>query len=323
MIITKTPFRLSLGGGSTDLPSYYEKYGGFIFGCAINMYFNIFLTTPVVDEKIRMRYSSYESVDSPEDLKHHIGREAFRLTNITQKTDITFQSDTPAGTGLGSSGSCAVGLLNALHVSKGELVSKEQLASEAFQVTKNLGWPDGPQDPYIAALGGFVVLDIYSDGIINWYRPSIKSETIRRFLQNTLLFYTGVKRPSVSILCEQNTVKALELKHQTKKIGKQILDSFVFGDLEKYGKLMHEHWLIKREMSEKMSSGELDGIYDAAINAGALGGKIIGAGGGGYFMFYCPDDKIKSVSSLLENFGLKKVFFDIDYYGTRFVNFSS
>lgn len=322
MIITKTPFRLSLGGGSTDLPSYYEKYGGFIFGCAINMYFNVLLAHPVVDEKIRMRYSSYESVDSPENLKHHIGREAFRLTGIKRKTDITFQSDTPAGTGLGSSGSCAVGLLNALHVSKGEFVSKEQLASEAFLVTKKLDWPDGPQDPYIAALGGFVVLDICSDGIISWYRPLIKSETIGRFLKNTLLFYTGVKRSSASILKDQNGQQILELKHRIKIIGEQILISFVSDDLENFGKLMHEHWLVKKEMSGKMSSCEFDRIYNLTINAGALGGKIIGAGGGGYFMFYCPDDKIKSVNSLLENFGLKRVFFDIDYCGTRFVNFS-
>lgn len=320
MILTKTPFRLSLGGGSTDLPSYYTRYGGFIFGVAINLYFKIFMNKPVIDDKVHIRYSSYEAVESFEQLKHNILRETIRVTGIREGIDITFQSDTPSGTGLGSSGSCAVGLLNALHVFKKASVSQRRLAEEAFNITQNLGWPDGVQDPYLAALGGFTVLEINKNGKVNFYHPDIKKTTINKFLKQTLLFYTGVERDSIDLLKEQDKRKVLDIKHRTKDLGKKILDAFVSGRLDDFGLLMNEHWKIKKKMSSKMSSNQFDDIYNSAIKAGALGGKILGAGGGGYFLFYCPKYKIEDVKSTLVNRGLRQVIFDIDNQGTRFIN---
>jgi D-glycero-alpha-D-manno-heptose-7-phosphate kinase len=320
MILTKTPFRIPLGGGSTDLPFYYQKYGGFIFGCAITLYFKVFLAASAIDDYIHFDYSSYEAVKSIKDLKHNIGREALKIAGVEKSVVITFQSDTPAGTGLGSSGSCAVGLLNALHAFKQESVSAEKLAQEAFQITQNLGWPDGVQDPYLAALGGLTVLEIAKTGKVNWHHLEVGKLTIDKFLRRTLLFYTGVKRDSIDILKEQSSKKVLEIKHRTKKIGRQILQSFLSDNLDDFGLLMDEHWRIKKEMSDKMSSNKFDEIYNLAKAAGALGGKLLGAGGGGYFLFYCPEKRIESVASILLKAGLRQVSFQIDYQGTRFIN---
>ncbi|RJQ32474.1 galactokinase [Candidatus Parcubacteria bacterium] len=320
MIITKTPFRISLGGGGTDLPSYCRNFGGFIFGVAINLYFKVFVTKPVIDEDVHVRYSQYEAVAHHCDLKHNISRESLKMLGVSANIDITFQSDTPAGTGLGSSGSCAVGLLNALHCFKERPVSQEKLAQEAFKVTQNLGWPDGAQDPYLAALGGFVVLEIDKSNNVTFYHPEIAEETVKRFLNQTLLFYTGVRRNSADVLGQQDRKKAIEAKHITKEIGLDILKNFELGDLDRFGVNMRKHWALKKQMSSNISSDYFDSIYDLAIKNGAMGGKLIGAGGGGYFLFYCSGEKIGGVKKILSENGLRQVAFGIDYQGTRFLD---
>ncbi len=318
MLISRTPFRISLGGGSTDLPSYCRQYGGFIFGCAIDMYLDIFIRQPVIYDKIDLQYLKFESVDSIDELEHPIGREALKMTGIDSCISVYFKSDTPMGTGLGSSGSCAVGLLNALYTFKGIYKERAELAEGAFQITQNLNLPDGRQDPYLTALGGFVVLELGADDGVNWYRPDIKPKTINDFFGNSVLIYTGVRRESESILREQRETKALELKHRTKDIGREILKTFTSGNLDDFGPLMNEHWRIKKEMSGKISSSAFDEIYDVALHNGATGGKLIGAGGGGYFLFYCPgaDSKNRLIRAI-KNMNFKIINFGIDRQGTR------
>jgi D-glycero-alpha-D-manno-heptose-7-phosphate kinase len=321
MFISRTPCRISLGGGSTDLPSYCREHGGFIFGCAINMYMDIFVRRPVIYDRIDVQYKDFESVDSVDEVKHPIAREALKMTGVDRCVSIYFKSDTPMGTGLGSSGSCAVGLLNILHNFKGASKTKAELAEEAFQLTQRLGLPDGRQDPYLAALGGFTVLELSVDGGVQWRHPNIHQETIDQFLRNSLFFYTGVCRDSVDVLRDQDHAKAIELKHRTKVIGRQILAAFENGNLDDFGRLMHEHWLLKREMSDKITSPEFDRIYHLAIANGALGGKLIGAGGGGYFLFYCPDQDAKARTlAALRDFNFKFIDIGVDYQGTRALN---
>ncbi|MBI1998866.1 MAG: galactokinase [Parcubacteria group bacterium] len=317
-IFSRTPFRIPLGGGSTDLPSYYSKYGGFIFGVAINAYFDVFLRKPITDDNIYFQYSQYESVDALKKLNHNIGREALRIAGVDKAVSIAFKADTPAGTGLGSSGSCAVSLLNALFYSKGVQKTRQELAEHAFQITQNLGWPDGKQDPYVAAVGGFVAFEIAKNGKVTFLKPKISQKTKDRFFENSLFYYTGISRVSTPILAAQDKTKILEMKHRTKEIGYEIYKSFQEGDLEMFGRLMDEHWENKKRMSGKMSSTRFDTIYAAAKKAGALGGKIMGAGGGGYFMLYCPTRKKRdAVQSALHKFGMREMHFAIDTKGTR------
>lgn len=318
MLISRTPFRISLGGGSTDLPSYCEQYGGFIFGVSIKMYMDIFVRTPIIYDKIDLQYLKFESVDFIDQLQHPIGKEALKIVGLNKAVSIYFKSDTPMGTGLGSSGACAVGLLNVLWRYKGIIKMQEVLAEEAFQITQRLGLPDGRQDPYLAALGDFTALELGADDSIAWYHPNISRETIQQFLDHSLFFYTGVRRDSVDVLRDQNHIRALELKHRTKEIGRQILIAFENGLLDDFGYLMNEHWQLKKEMSDKISSPEFDAIYAQALQSGALGGKLIGAGGGGYFFFYCRDkDSREQTSIAMQKAGFKEIPFDVDYAGTR------
>lgn len=316
--MSRTPFRISLGGGSTDLPSYYEKYDGFIFAVAINLYMDVFIKEPIVDDYIHMHYLHYESELSVDDVKHTIGRESLRIVGINNKVLISFKADTPAGTGLGSSGACSVALLKGLSLYKGIKMENIEAAEKSFVLTQNLGLPDGKQDPYACALGDFSVLEINKDGIVTVSRPSIAEETINRFLINTILFYTGVRRDSKPLLSLQDSQKALELKHYTKELGRQILDCFIKGDLDTFGMLMDKHWDAKRKMVGGASNELFDEIYNKAKKCGVLGGKILGAGGGGYFLFYCPNEKIKELLRLeLKKYSLREVPFDIDRIGAR------
>lgn len=318
IIVSRTPFRIPLGGGSTDLPSYYSKYNGFIFGVAINAYFDVFLRKPLTDDNIYFQYSQYESVDSAKKLTHNIGREALKMSGVGKAVSVAFKADTPAGTGLGSSGSCAVSLLNALFHSRGISKTKQELAEHAFQITQNLGWPDGKQDPYVAALGGFVAFEIAKNGAVSFLKPKISEKTKKAFFENSLFYYTGVSRVSTPILAAQDKAKVLELKHKTKGLGYQIYACFERDDLDTFGVLMDEHWENKKRMSGQMSNTRFDTMYAAAKKAGALGGKIMGAGGGGYFMLYCPDGKKKeAVRRALKKFSMREVRFAVDAKGAR------
>lgn len=318
IILSRTPFRLSLGGGSTDLPSYYQKYGGFIFAASINLYMDIFVKKPVTDDFVHMHYLKYETELSADKIKHTIGRESLRLMSIKNKILISFNADTPSGTGLGSSGACAVGLLKALALFKGKEMNNLEAAETAFRVTQNLGLPDGKQDPYVCALGGFAAMEIAKNGDVKIARPKISPATALKFFNNILLFYTGVRRDSLPILASQDSQKVLELKHQTKEIGRQIYKYFLKGDLDQFGLLMDKHWRIKKTMSAGMSSGDFDEVYESAKKAGASGGKIIGAGGGGYFLFYCPSEKEReAVRRALRKYCFREMSVGLDQLGAR------
>ena len=223
------------------------------------------------------------------------------------------------GTGLGSSGSCAVGLLGGLWRLQDVAKSQEDLAEGAFEITQKLNLPDGKQDPYLAALGGFTVLEIGEDQSVSWHHPKIDLRTVNDFLSRSLVFYTGARRESVEVLRDQDSTKALELKHRTKAIGRQVLSAFERGNLDDFGYLMHEHWQVKREMSNRISSPEFDHIYNVALSNGAIGGKLIGAGGGGYFLFYSADEDSKRRLAMImfSQFGFREVPLGIDYKGSR------
>ena len=313
MIVVRTPFRIPLGGGSTDLPSYYSQHGGFIFAASINLYLYITVTRPPVDDLIRFKYSQSEEVNSLDELRHNLGREALRAHGITGGIEVASVADVPQGAGLGSSGSYMVGLLHALHALKGNTPTKEELAHEACHLTMNvLKFPDGKQDPYATALGGFPLFEIEKNGTVNVMDADISSETTRQFEENSLLFYTGALRGSKDILAEQNQKTTagdqnmIEQKHKTKEIGKKILDAFRRGALSEFGSLLDEHWRVKKQMSQKMSSGRFDAIYETAKSAGALGGKLLGAGGGGFFLFYAEGPARDAVPKIIAAPGLPR-----------------
>lgn len=300
------------------MPSYYKKYGGFIFTAAINMYMDVLIKATRSDDLIHVHYKSFEAVPSVGEIRHELAREALKMTGHEKGIAISFKADTPAGTGLGSSGACSVALLKGLSAYNGNEMPSEEAAEKSFEITQSLGLHDGKQDPYACALGGFSVLDIDTDGKVNVTKPVFAKETVDKFLNNTLLFYTGVSRESDPILAAQDKEKVLELKHKTKAIGLEVYKAFQNGDLDRFGSLMDEHWRVKKSMSSQMANRRFDEIYEAAKNAGALGGKILGAGGGGYFLFYCPSQKSKeSVRAALSGYGLREMDFSIDYKGAR------
>ncbi|KKW42363.1 MAG: hypothetical protein UY92_C0007G0002 [Candidatus Magasanikbacteria bacterium GW2011_GWA2_56_11] len=326
MIVTRTPFRLPLGGGSTDLPAYYEAYGGFVFSVAVNLYMYVGLNRPPIDNRIRVKYSASEEVETVEELKHNSARAALERTGLREMVEISSMADVPDGTGLGSSGSYLVGLLNALHAFRGDNLSQTQLAEEAFSVAADdLKLPDGKQDFYLAACGNFCVLRITPKGAVDVHIPPISLSTQQAFEARTLLFYTGVRRSSVDILRSQETALkakqtgAIELKHGIKRLGEEILAAFVTGDLDRFGRLMDEHWRLKKQMSEKMSSDRFDEVYAAARQAGALGGKILGAGGGGFFLAYCQEGAQAAVRSVFAGYGMREIEYRVDGGGTQVI----
>lgn len=323
MVITRTPFRITLGGGGTDLPSYYEKHGGFIFAAGIDKYMTITLNRPLLDETIKLKYSELESVERPAGLKHAVAREILLATGMERNLDINSVGDLPGGSGLGSSSCYAVGLLNAIHTLKRERVGLVQLAEEDFHIEAEiLKRPVGKQDPYMAAFGGLTVLDIARDGKVTVRKANVSMEVADELNRNMLVFFTGVTRSADVILQEQSTGVATDKKdvvdsmHYIKELGQEILESVESGDLDAVGRAFNSHWQHKKKISAKMSNPEFDKIYDAAIAAGALGGKISGAGGGGFFTFYVPDDH-KRFREAMDGFGLREMRYRFDFEGSK------
>ena len=328
MIITRTPFRVSLGGGGTDLPSYYSRYGGFIVGAAINRYVYVMLNHRFEDS-IRVSYSQTEIVDGPDAVEHPIVREALKFTGINNHLEIVSIADLPANTGLGSSCAFTVGLLNALHAMKREHVSLEELAEEACHIEIDcLGEPIGKQDQYIAALGGVTCLEIDREGGVRSSPLQIPEDVVQELENNTLIFYTGIQRSASDVLRSQS--KATEEKdqrvtkalHMIKDIGREIKVALIRGDLDRFGWLMDQHWQVKKSLSEKVTASNLDRWYEIAKSHGALGGKVMGAGGGGFFMFYCPNGARGRLREALTAEGLREMRLGIDFEGAKVaVNF--
>jgi D-glycero-alpha-D-manno-heptose-7-phosphate kinase len=324
MIITRSPLRISLGGGGTDLPSYYQEHSGFLIAAAIDKYIYITLHRTFVQELI-VKYSKLERVKSVDEVEHPIIREALKMLGVTNPyLEITSMADIPAGTGLGSSGSFTTALLKALHAWRMNLVHPADLAEQACEIEINrLGEPIGKQDQYIAAYGGITCFKFMSDGRVDAWPLKIFEETLYNLEDNLLLFFTGYSRSASSILKEQNTKtlamdkSMVENLHFVKDLGKQSQKALESGDLREFARLMDVHWQRKKERSDSMSNTQINEWYDYAIANGALGGKLIGAGGGGFLMFYA-EDKAKLRHAMREK-GLTEVRFRFDFEGTKIV----
>ena len=323
MIIARSPLRISLGGGGTDLPSYYERFGGFLITAAIDKYVYITLHETFVPEFI-IKYSKLERVAKVDEIEHPIIREAFRMVGIEGGyLELTSMADIPAGTGLGSSGSFTTALLKALHAHKKNLVPNTDIAAQACEIEINrLKEPVGKQDQYIAALGGITCFDFHQDGRVEARPAKVSEETRYNLEDNLLIFFTGYSRSAGSILRDQNEKSKqddpamLENLHQTKQIGYDSQRALESGDLRQFALLMDAHWQRKRARSGGMSNPKINEWYDAAKMNGALGGKLIGAGGGGFLMFYAEEDKSK-LRHAMRQAGLKEVRFRFDFEGTK------
>ena len=323
MIITRTPFRITFGGGGTDLPSYYEKHGGFIFSAALDKYMFIDLNRSVADDLIRVKYSKSETVEHVSELQHDIAREIFRFTRVVNNIEISSLADIPAGTGLGSSSCYAVGMLHAIHVMNRDYVPLAQLAEEDFHIEANiLSRPIGKQDPYMAAIGGLTVLDIAKDGAVEVRKANTTYEIADELNKNILIFFTGKTRSADEILREQEkgvnegNGNVVDSMHYIKDIGHQILEAVESGNIDEVGLKFHEHWQHKKKISSKMTNPELDRIYNAALENGALGGKISGAGGGGFFTFYVPARQ-KTFREKMREHGLREMRYRFDFEGSK------
>jgi D-glycero-alpha-D-manno-heptose-7-phosphate kinase len=320
MIIVQTPLRISFFGGGTDFPSYFHQKGGAVISSAIDKY--IFVTIKRrFDQKLRVGYTRTEMVDSIDQIQHELIREALRLTGIRQGVEITTMGDIPAsGSGLGSSSTVAVGSLHSMYTYLGEIIPAERLAREACDIEINiLGKPIGIQDQYIAAYGGLRFLEFLPDGEVKNEKISIDQVTRRRLNESLLLFFTGITRNSDTILGEQkrNIKDRMEILDELKGMAYKVKDELKNGNIDVIGELLHESWMLKKQLASQISNHTLDAIYSAARNAGALGGKITGAGGGGFLLLYCPFEKREEVRSALNN--LQELPFQLEPEGTKVI----
>lgn len=324
MIISRSPLRISLGGGGTDLPSYYSEYGGFLIAAAIDKYVYITLHRSFTEEFI-VKYSQLERVNEIDQIRHPIIREACRLAKTNVKfLEMTSMSDIPAGTGLGSSGSFTTALLHALHSFDRQMVDKESLAREACEIELDiLKEPIGKQDQYIAAYGGVTSFEFGKDGTVRVAPVAVDAETLSNLEDNLVLFFTGYTRSASTILrdqddrtktCDRSMVDNL---HRIKEIGRESFEALKASDLRRFAELMDSHWKLKRARSLGMGNDDIDRWYDIARQNGALGGKLIGAGGGGFLMFY-TEDKTR-LRHAMRSVGLSEVRFRFDFEGTATV----
>lgn len=302
MIIVQTPLRVSLFGGGTDFPSYFLSEGGCVLTSAIDKYIFVIIKDRF-DEKLRIGYTRTEIVDSIDEIAHELIREALRKTNITKGVEILTMGDIPAGSGLGSSSVVTVGALHALYTYQNMLVSRDRLAQEACDIEVGiLGKPIGYQDQYIASFGGLQFVEFQKDGTVQCATVEIAPEVRKLLSQNIMLFFTGTTRKAESILTEQkeNIKNNLPVLRELKQMAHAARDSLLSGKVDEIGTLLHASWQLKKRLASNITNDELDVNYQLAISAGALGGKITGAGGGGFLMLYCPVEKQAAVRAALQ-----------------------
>ena len=325
MIITRSPLRVSLGGGGTDLPSYYTKHGGFLIAGAIDKYVYINIHPRFADGFL-LKYSQLEEASSIDEIRHPIIRESLRSVGITARNlEITSIADIPAGTGLGSSGSFTTALLKGLHAYSKNLVTPQKLAEQACHIEIDvLKEPVGKQDQYVAAYGGINCFEFAPDGSVTAAPLAISEETLFNLEDNLLLFFTGYSRSASSILKEQDDksrsadADITQNLHFMKELGVASKRALELGDVAEFGRLMDVHWDHKKRRSSEMTNRKIDDWYTFAKANGALGGKLVGAGGGGFLMFYAGD-KVKLRHAMREK-GLKEVRFRFDFEGTRVIS---
>ena len=322
MIITRTPVRVSLGGGGTDLPSYYSKHGGFLVAAAIDKYIYVTLNRRFGDS-IRVSYSKTEIAEKVDDIQHPIVREGLKLTGINGALEITTIADVPSNTGLGTSSSFTVGLLNVLHTYKKEFVTLKALAEEACKLEiEILKEPIGKQDQYMAAFGGITCLTFDKNGEVTVTPLDISSDAIEELESHLMFFYTGIRRRTKDVIVDQKEAserdeeKVIQSLHTIKDIGKEVKVALEKGNVRRFGELLDVHWQTKKRLSTKITNPDIDRWYEIARENGALGGKIMGAGGGGFFMFYVERDK-DNLRKALEKEGLKEVRFRFEPEGTK------
>ncbi len=321
MIISRSPLRITLGGGGSDVKSYYGEHGGFLISAAIDKYIYITLHETFVNDLI-IKYSKYERVASAEQIQHPIIREALKLLNITNTNiELVSIADIPEGTGLGSSGSFTCALLKALHSYKKNIIHPNELAEQACHIEIDLlHEPIGKQDQYISAYGGITCFDFNKDNTVKAYPLKISDETLYNLEDNLLLFFTGYSRSASSILKEQDTKSRqhdqsmTENLHYVKNIGLLSKKALESGNLNKFADLMNEHWEYKKQRSGNMTNSKIDEWYNIAMKNGAIGGKLVGGGGGGFLMFY-TDQNTKLRKAMLKE-GLKEIPFNFDFTGT-------
>jgi D-glycero-alpha-D-manno-heptose-7-phosphate kinase len=320
MIIVQTPLRVSFFGGGTDFPAFFREHGGCVLSTAIDKF--IFVTIKRrFDRKLRVGYTKTEMVDSLDEIKHELIREALRRAGMTDGIEITTMGDIPsAGSGLGSSSTVTVGALHATYSFLGELVSAESLARQACEIEiDTLGKPIGVQDQYIAAYGGLRFIKFDTDGAISTEKIELSTNLRRQLNENMMLFYTGVARHSGTILSEQkeNIKQRSAILCEMKHIAQTARDALLDSRLDTIGELLHESWQLKKQLASKISNGHFDEMYNKARKAGALGGKITGAGGGGFLFLYCPHARQNDVRSALK--GLQELPFGMEADGSKVI----
>ncbi len=320
MIIVQTPLRVSFFGGGTDFASFFREEGGCVLSTAIDKY--IFVTVKKrFDHKLRVGYTRTEMVESLDELQHELIREAFRKTGIHCGVEVTTLGDIPsAGSGLGSSSTVTIGALHALYSLRGELVSAEQLAKEACEIEIDvLQKPIGVQDQYIAAYGGLRFIEFTTNGEVLVNPLELDPATKRKLNDNTMLFYTGVTRSADNILEEQkgNIPDKLAVLREMKEMAYMARDELRVGNVDAIGELLHESWQMKKQLASRISNGSLNEMYETARNAGAMGGKITGAGGGGFLLLYCPHRRQESVRYALR--GLQELSFTMEADGSKVI----
>ena len=325
MIIARSPMRISLGGGGTDLPSYYEKFGGFLMSAAIDKYVYVMVHQCWSDEYI-IKYSQLERVAEISDIRHPIVRSALEMLKIGPNIEVCSMADIPAGTGLGSSGAFTTALLKALQAyKKNLLVSPHELAEQACHIEIDLlKEPIGKQDQFISAYGGITLFDIAPDGRVH-ARPAKLNPSVLYTLEDSLaIFFTGFSRSASNLLkdqdqrSKQSETSILKNLHYIKDLGYRIREALEGGDLRGFGELMHEHWEHKRSRSQGMTNSRIDELYELGRNNGAIGGKLIGAGGGGFLLFYTESKR--KLREAMEQAGVEELRFRFDFEGTKVIN---
>lgn len=320
MLITKTPFRISFCGGGSDLAAFYEQYGGCVLSTSINKYMYISIHPYFNENQTMLKYSENELVDDIKDIKHKIFNEVLNDMNISG-VEISSTADVPGGTGLGSSSTFTVGLLHTLYCYKGKFASKSRLAREACEVEiEKLGAPIGKQDQYAAAYGGLNFIRFNKDGSVSVEPVMMKADTYKRLQNNLLMFYTGTTRSANTILSEQKKNISQDDKNENLRkmcaLAEEMKRSLERNDLSTFGSILHQSWELKRTLASGITNPEIDAAYERAMKSGALGGKLLGAGGGGFLLFYCEPEK---QDELRKNIGLKEFEFKFEQDGTSIV----
>jgi D-glycero-alpha-D-manno-heptose-7-phosphate kinase len=320
MLITRTPMRITLGGGGTDLPSYYEPHGGIVLSAAISRYVYISVNTTFTDDYF-LKYSALERVEKVAQIEHPIMREVLTRHDIGPGVEIVSTADIPAGTGLGSSGSFTVGMLKAVHAVERTHVTAADVGREACEIEiESLGRPVGKQDQYAAAFGGVTRFDFEKDGSVGVDRAGISRDTADDLESNLLMFFTGYSRDADRVLQEQVTKSEggdpamIDNLHHVKNLGLRSIAALERGDLDGFGDLMDEHWRVKKARSAVMSNPRIDHFYDVGRHHGARGGKLVGAGAGGFLLFYAEDPQ--RLRSVMREEGLAEMRFLFDHTGS-------